>query len=87
MRASENFAWYKKVTLFIALLLLTFAGSLRAQTPESAIDKQFDEIQKKLRVTIDAHLLKTSIEQPAPNLEALNPIYNISDSPSSLGWS
>lgn len=80
---SEKFALYKKFSSSFCLFFLLIIPRLFAQTPDSPIDKQFEEIRKKLRVTIDAHLLKTSIEQQAPNLEPLNPLYSsISTSPS-----
>ena len=75
MISSEKFALFKKIAGSITLFILLFSSTLKAQTTDNPIDKQFEEIRKKLRVTIDAHLLKTSIEQPAPNLDPLNPIY------------
>ncbi len=77
MRDSEHFAWFRKAILVNFLLLILFLVPSMAQTADSPIDKQFEEIRKKLRVTIDAHLVKTSMEQAPPNVEVLNPLYSI----------
>jgi hypothetical protein len=84
MRIGEYVALKGKISSLTILLLIFFGLSVRSQTPESTIDRQFEEIKKKLRVTIDAHLLKTNAEQAPPDLEVLNPLYSISLSPSKL---
>jgi hypothetical protein len=82
MKTSEKLAQYKSISCIKFLLLLLFFTPASAQTTDNPIDRQFVEIQKKLRTTIDAHLAKTSLEFPLPNLEILNPLYSINPSPS-----
>ncbi len=84
MPTREPFALVKKIGVLSTFLLFLITPHLKAQTPENTIDKQFEEIRKKLRVTIDAHLLKTGIEQAAPDMEVLNPLYNTSASKAAL---
>ena len=72
---------YRNHILIILLgCFITGVIQVQAQIPDSPIDKQFEEIKKKLRVTIDAHLLKTSAEQAPANVNLLNPLYSITGS-------
>ncbi|HRH64294.1 MAG TPA: hypothetical protein PLI68_13315, partial [Bacteroidia bacterium] len=72
---------YRNHILIILLgCFITGVIQVQAQIADSPIDKQFEEIKKKLRVTIDAHLLKTSAEQAPANVNLLNPLYSITGS-------
>lgn len=73
-----GYIFYRKQLVFLLIgCFFTSVFQLQAQVADSPIDKQFEEIKKKLRVTIDAHLLKTSAEQAPANVNLLNPLYSI----------
>ena len=76
-----DYTFYRNHILILLLgCFITGVFQVQAQIPDSPIDKQFEEIKKKLRVTIDAHLLKTSAEQAPANVNLLNPLYSITGS-------
>ncbi len=73
-----GYLFYRKQLVYLLIgCFFTSVFQLQAQVADSPIDKQFEEIKKKLRVTIDAHLLKTSAEQAPANVNLLNPLYSI----------
>lgn len=75
---TTSYSFYRKQLLWLLIVcFITSVFQLQAQVADSPIDKQFEEIKKKLRVTIDAHLLKTSAEQAPSNVNLLNPLYSI----------
>lgn|GEM_PF-5447885 len=77
----EGYTFYRNHILILLLgCFITGVFQVQAQIADSPIDKQFEEIKKKLRVTIDAHLLKTSAEQAPANVNLLNPLYSITGS-------
>ncbi len=76
-----DYTFYRNHILILLLgCFITGVFQVQAQIADSPIDKQFEEIKKKLRVTIDAHLLKTSAEQAPANVNLLNPLYSITGS-------
>lgn len=87
MKYSEGFAMSLKLNGFLLLLALLLGADIKAQNPEATIDKQFEEIRRKLRITIDAHLYKTNLEQQIPDIETLNPIYSLAADKSELDLS
>lgn len=75
---NTGYLFYRKQLVCLLIgCFFTSVFQLQAQVADSPIDKQFEEIKKKLRVTIDAHLLKTSAEQAPANVNLLNPLYSI----------
>lgn len=74
---TDYFFCRKQLVCLLIGCFFTSVFQLQAQVADSPIDKQFEEIKKKLRVTIDAHLVKTSAEQAPANVNLLNPLYSI----------
>lgn len=87
MKYNDGISKGLKISTLLVLFAIILTPNGFAQTPESSIDKQFEEIKKKLRITIDAHLYKAGLEQPTTSIETLNPLYSLSPSAAELDLS